>query len=547
MQGSTRSARQTRQEIHRLFKTLPGVFKDSLEMLKISEEVSRRTGSQVYVLAATGPNKRMLIESGFPGSEILEIPEASTIVAVEADTGEKARRALEEVLRELEKPSGGESVFESVEHALKTLGAVDLALISVPGGMVRSIALELVERGVNLHIFSDNVPIEHEIEIKRRAAEKGVLVMGPGAGTAMIGGLYLGFANKIPRGPVGIVAAAGTGLQELSCLIARAGSGVSHGIGVGGNDVKAAVGGIMTLQALRILEEDEETEVIALVTKPPEPGAGERIFEVARSSSKRVVASVMGLAGAGEAGSLRLAPTIHKAALEILNILGEDLLEKGLRTFHTDLDKILDEAGEIASKLGPGRRYVRGLYTGGTLAYEAQAVLKSLGLGLWSNAPLEGIERLGDPHTSLGNTIVDLGDEAFTAGRLHPMIDPSARLSRILREARDPGTGIVLMDFVLGYGAHPDPVGAHEKAVREALRIAEEEGRALLFVASVTGVEGDPQGYGEQVERLRGLGVRVYPSNAVAALVSGAAVSGDEDLVSRVFEEMLSPGDRVGR
>lgn len=516
-------------------------------MLRISEEVSRRTGSRVYVLAATGPNKRMLVESGFPEGEVLGVPESSTLVAVEAEEEGQALKALGEAVRELERPPEGEEAFEGLGQALKALGRADLALISVPGDAVRDTALELVERGVNLFIFSDNVPLEHEVEIKRRAVERGVLVMGPGAGTAIVGGLYLGFANKIPRGPVGVVAAAGTGLQEIGCLLARAGAGLSHGIGVGGNDVKAEVGGVMALQALRALEEDEDTRVVALVSKPPGPGVWERILEAARSSRKGVVASVMGLGGPGEAGGVRLAPTIHRAALEVLRILGEDFLERGLRAFHMDLERILGEAGEIASRLGGGGRRLRGLYTGGTLAYEAQAVLRGLGLGLWSNAPLEGVRRLGDPHSSLGNAVVDLGDEALTAGRLHPMMDPSLRLSRLIREAADPDVGIVLMDFVLGYGAHPDPAGAHEKAIREASRTAERAGRALVLVASVTGVEGDPQGYSEQVERLRALGVRVYPSNAVAALVAGAALSGDEGLVSRAYAEVLSPGDLVGR
>src|SRR5580704_9603583 len=96
-------------------------------------------------------------------------------------------------------------------------------------------------------IFSDNVPIAEEASLKHEARERGLMVMGPDCGTAIIGGVPLAFANAVPRGDIGIIGASGTGIQEVSTLIARAGRGVRHAIGTGGRDMHAEVGGLTTL------------------------------------------------------------------------------------------------------------------------------------------------------------------------------------------------------------------------------------------------------------------------------------------------------------
>ena len=534
------------------------LYRDSLQLMKISESIKQIPGViEVFIAMATEPNLRVLRDLGFAGTDDLSsISSSDLVVAVRASSEESLRSAFSRAMEMINNPEsiyaeGGMEVFPDLDQAVAVLKDIDLAVISLPGNQVRDVALKLIDMGVNLFIFSDNVPVEHEVEIKRRALERDLLVMGPGAGTSIVSGVYLGFSNRVPRGPVGIAAAAGTGLQELSCILSQAGIGVSHGIGVGGNDVKDSVSGLMMIKALDLLDMDDSTEVISIVSKPPDRATLEKIIDHAsRSLSKRVVAGFIGwdpgLSPRSSGGDrVVFGRTIHQTALAVARELGGDAYRSLSSTIDVGFSSIARDVERIRSRLAEPkrRRSLRGLYVGGTLAYEAQVVASRFIDELYSNAPLPGVGFLEDPFRSIASSIIDLGAEEFTRGRVHPMIDPSIRCLRLLKEASDPSVGVVLMDFVLGYGAHNDPAGYHARYIAQAREIAERDGRDLVFIARVVGVSGDPQNLDLQVDKLRGMGVYIYPSNAIASLVASLAVSDmDLDRAEHHYRDLVSLG-----
>src|SRR5690606_14776291 len=125
-----------------------------------------------------------------------------------------------------------------------------------PGVYAAFEAFRALENNLNVMMFSDNVTVEDEIKLKDLAVKKDLLMMGPDCGTAIINGVGLCFANKIKRGPIGLVAASGTGLQEVTVLIDQFGGGISQAIGVGGRDLSKDVMGRMTLHAINALNAD---------------------------------------------------------------------------------------------------------------------------------------------------------------------------------------------------------------------------------------------------------------------------------------------------
>jgi FdrA protein len=356
-------------------------------------------------------------------------------------------------------------------------------------------------------LFSDNVPVEAELELKRLALSQGLFLMGPDCGTALLNGVPLGFANAVPRGRIGIAAASGTGLQEVSTLVARYGEGISHGIGVGGRDLTDAVGGLMMSRALVVLAEDEATEVLCVIGKPPGKAVAARLASEIGRLGKPCVAHFVG-SGSGSLEDCARAAVAQ--ARKERPIATEFTMPAG------EVERLVAEA---ARGLAPGQRCISGVFAGGTLAWEARAILAAV---LPDVAP--------DVTSGAGaHRVVDLGEDMFTVGRPHPMIDGSVRREWIVREAADPATAILLLDVILGYGAHPDPAGELVAALEQARTDARARQRGLAIVACVVGTDGDPQGRQAQVATLAAHGVIVMPSNAQAARLAGRiarAVSG---------------------
>jgi len=496
-------------------------FRDSAYLMRLSSLVRGLEGvAGAEVVVGTDHNKKFLQAGGLWTEELAAAGTNDLIIVVRAfDLGVAeagVKRVLDDLSRTADRGSHtGEYVPRSFETAIKQLPGANLALISLPGRYVKREADKILDAGLHLMIFSDNISLEDEVALKMKAVEKGLLVMGPDCGTAIISGVPLAFANEVHRGGIGIVAASGTGLQEVSTQIHSLGEGVSHCIGTGGRDIKAAVGGMMMLQGIKALQADPDTKVIVLVSKPPEPMVADKILAAAKECGKPVVACFIGgnpakisAAGCIPAATLKEAAQIAVAVLRDKNIDPSGPVPAAAK-------EIIEAAKQ---KIGSGQCYLRALYSGGTLAYETMAILRDALSTVYSNLAMEGGAVLADVYRSRGHTVIDFGEDEFTQGRLHPMIDPTLRNQRLVAEAGDPETAVILFDLVLGYNAHPDPAGETARAVALAKEKAAAEGREIEFIASVCGTDSDPQGRGSQVAKLTEAGVTILASNADAAL-----------------------------
>lgn len=495
-----------------LSKVFHSTYRDSVLLMRLASQLRDRPGiMNAEIIMATPVNKKFLLTAGMKIDKMDEAGANDILVAVMADSDAAAREAVDEAERLLLEGIDETSVpsSNSIGGALVQIPKANLALISVPGEYVRGVALNALKRGLNLFIFSDNVPLQEEKEIKLLAKEKELLVMGPDCGTSIINGVALGFANKVRRGSVGLVGASGTGLQEVTTLIHRYGLGISNALGTGSNDISEAVGGVTMLKGIDMLEEDPLTKLIVIISKPPAPAVRERVLERLSNCAKPVVVNFLGYTSQNK-GNIYHTVTLEDAALKAAELSG--LKNNDFQDFfHVD-EEITSAAKEKQKLLFEGQRYVRGLYAGGTLATEAGVIMREMTSYLYGNISLEGVNT-ADPMKSKENTIIDLGMDEFTVGRPHPMIDSTLRGERLVAEARDPEVAVILMDFILGYGSNPDPVGSMAGYIKKAGAVANEDGRELVLVASVCGTEDDPQGLNEQIGQLESLGVLVFPSN----------------------------------
>jgi len=325
--------------------------------------------------------------------------------------------------------------------------------------------------------------------------------MGPDCGTANIGGMGLAFANKVRNGPIGIVAAAGTGLQQVASRIHQLGGGITFGIGTGGRDLSEKVGAITYLMALDALIRDPDTKVIVLVSKPPAPKVAEEVLKVARKAGKPVVVNFIA----------RAVTTIQDGNLFFAT--GMDDAARLAVEFAKNPPDLRPAADVSIEKFTPEQKYFRGLFSGGTLAYEAQYILAGYLPRVWANAPINKDNKMADALVSQENCIVDLGEDEFTVGRLHPMMDNELRIRRLYEEANDPEVAVIMLDVVIGYGSHPDPACELGEAIAKSIEIAKRAGRHLEVVCVVTGTDEDPQNLDSQISKLKEAGAWVDTSN----------------------------------
>ncbi len=503
-------------------------YHDSVSLMLVARDLAQLPGVEDAALVmGTQANKGILEQSGLLTPEAEAASANDLIIAIDAEKG-TLEGAVSEAERLLDRKGEAEKESDearpkSIRSAVRSRPEANVAVISVAGRYAAEEARQALHSGLHVLLFSDNVSIEDEIELKEYGRDHGLLLMGPGAGTTILNGVALGFANALPRGPVGIVSAAGTGLQEVSTLLAKAGVGVSQGIGVGGRDLNEPVGGIMMLEGLKALQADPATEAIVLISKPPAASVTKKVLNQVGKSDKPTVVCFMGVRpDLSDQKHALAAVTLHEAALLAAQQSGADVAD-----LESDRAGLIKMAEDLRAGMVEGQRFLRGLFSGGTLCYESQVVLNDiLEAPVNSNVPLNEAHRLEDSNSSRGHTVVDLGEEEFTVGRPHPMIDNDLRMRRLEVEAGDPEVAVVLLDVVLGYGAHPDPAAELAPAIEAAVQRAEEEGRQLTFVASVTGTEKDPQGLSSQMEALESAGVKVLASNASAARLAGLIAAG---------------------
>jgi succinyl-CoA synthetase alpha subunit len=499
--------------------TEKSAYVDSVRLMRISKKVSDAPGIRNAMVAmATDTNLLLLKEIGFDTSGLGAVSANDMVIALDAEDEAALGAGLSLVKMEIEggaRPqrddTAGIPVTRSLESAIKQYPQINLVLISTPGRFAAYEAHNALRAGKHVMIFSDNVSLEDEQRLKALASEKGLLLMGPDCGTAMIGGAGLGFANMVPRGRIGIVAASGTGAQEVSSILARLGLGVSEIIGTGGRDVSGAIGGVMTKMGLRVLVDDGHTDVIVIISKLPGANVAKEILEIARDGGKPCVVYFVGYSGKEREANLIFTRTLTRTALEAARLATGRAVSITPPPQNRE-----DHLARLRTGLPHQRKFVRGLFSGGTLAQEAVSILGTSLRPMHVNMKLPGAIALDDPAVSAGHTIVDLGDDAFTRGRAHPMIDQAYRLTRLAREVKDPETAVVLMDVVLGYGCNEDPGGEIADVLRRSVGTQASEIGEPIVVASICGTHGDPQNYDLQRQKLEAAGVLVAETNAEA-------------------------------
>lgn len=499
------------------FKSLvkQGIYQDSVALMQISKYIGALPGVlKASVMMGTPHNKNVLLESGLYDDNVKEAQTTDMIISIQADTKEALEAAIKAAENELEgqgdsnqhsKGSCEELKITTISNGLEVMNDAKMAVISVPGLYAAAEALKALKNGLNVFLFSDNVSLEEEISIKRFAHERGLIVMGPDCGTAMVGGVPLGFSNMVNSGRIGVAGASGTGTQEVMCLIDKWGGGVSQVFGTGGRDISEEVGGITMMDILSNLSQDPNTDVIAVISKPPSPSVANKITSLLENASKPAVVCLLGSCEQDYVNdNIYYVGTLEKAAEVAVK------LEKGEK-----IQLNVKEEEEVFS-LSKNTKYLRGLFSGGSLAEEALCISSKMVSPIYSN--LKGTNNLTDINESIGHTIIDMGDDEFTIGRPHPMIEYSYRIERLKQEAADENTGVIIMDVVLGYGAHPDPSEELVPVITEILR--DEENKDLKIVINIVGTDKDPQNIKVQIEKFKSAGAIIGETNAQAIMLA---------------------------
>lgn len=507
-----------------------GAYYDSVVLMQLQRALVALPGvEEAGAVMGTAANKDVLAQSGLASPEAQTAKADDLVIVVRADSATTAQDAIAQIDTLLKRrSSAGEGAADyqpkTLESAAKLLPDAQWVLISTPGRYAAGVAREALRLGRHVFLYSDNVSIEEEVALKTQARTQGLLVMGPDCGTAIVNGIGLGFANRVRRGNIGVVGASGTGLQQVTARIHQLGGGITHALGTGGRDLSEKVGAITAKQALDLLARDTATQVIVLISKPPAQAVVDDLLRMAAGLGKPVVIDFIGYRPAeSQQGNIYFVKTLDEAAA----------LAVELADFETT-----NHQSPLTNCFAPIQRYLRGLFSGGTLAYEAQLILQEYLPGVYANAPLDKRFKLEKATVSHAHTIVDLGEDEFTVGRLHPMLDHELRIKRLAQEAADPETAVILLDVVLGDGAHPDPASELAPAIAAALALAAAADRHLEIIAIVVGTDEDPQDLTLQVAQLEAAGAHVEYNNEVAVRRAGELV---RDLTSSGVGKAVDP------
>ena len=504
----------------------PGAYHDSVVLMGLQAQLAALPGVvEAAVVMAVPANRELLAGRGLLPPAAAAAGPADLLVVVRAETGEQAGEALGRVdallaARSRAGAAAGDGFRpRTLAAAVKLLPAARWVLVSVPGRYAAAVARQALDLGRNVFLFSDNVALADEAALKQMAGARGLLVLGPDCGTALLAGIGLGFANRVRRGAIGLLGASGTGLQAVTSEIHRLGAGVSHAIGTGGRDLAVEIGGATTLQGLDLLRRDPDTEVIVLLAKALASPVAARLLAAARQAGKPVVVCFLGAPPpARQLGNLHFAADTSDAAATAVMLLGAG----SPRSAPQPSPALAPPPSSAAAApldppeppFAPGQRYLRGLFSGGSLAAEAllglQAELGPILTNFSAAPPASAPRPLPVPRQAPSHTLIDLGSDELTIGRPHPMIDHGLLLQRLVEASADPEVALILLDVVLGDGAHPDPAGDLAPAVARAREQAAAAGRTLEVLAIVIGTDGDPQGLAEQLESLAAAGARVH-------------------------------------
>ncbi|OFZ51364.1 MAG: hypothetical protein A2381_17775 [Bdellovibrionales bacterium RIFOXYB1_FULL_37_110] len=491
-----------------------GEYFDSITLMVATKKIKElKRVIDAAIVMGTLENRKILKASGLYVEDFSKALDNDLLISIKGENqkiSEEAILKLDEILIDLKKRknTGNEQIFFSMGQAKSEMKDANVALISIAGKYATTESMKALNSGMNVMLFSDNVSIEDELMLKKYADSKNLLVMGPDCGTSIIGGVPLAFSNKVHSGDIGVVGASGTGTQEVTSLITNLGGGISHAIGTGGRDVGKEIGGITFLSALNLLIEDENTKVILLVSKPPHVDVLAKIGKLTLKTNKQVVAVFLGAKSSlVEKYNMIYAKTLEEGAMKALELSLN-------RVITLDKDQYDAELKNQVKKLNFKQKYLRGLFSGGTFAFETLLVMgQELIQDIHSNLKAETSKLLDDPSLSIKNTIIDLGADEFTQGRPHPMIDYTLRNERILKEAQDPEVACLYVDLVLGFGSNKNPGQEFLPTIKKA----KDANKDLLIICTVTGTDGDPQNKKEIIKKLKEMDVIVPLSNAQGA------------------------------
>lgn len=499
---------------------------DSVTLMGITKRLASLEGVlNLSVSMGSDLNKALLQDSGMSTPEAEAATPNDLIISFCLENEDNAAQVFESIEKGLVKRSSGtagKSKPVGIKSALNASPDANMVIISLPGEYAVLEAKKALQNDLHVMMFSDNVSVEDELMLKTLAHEKGLLVMGPDCGTAIINQKALCFANVVNQGRVGVIGASGTGTQEITVLLDQYGYGISQVIGTGGRDLSKSINAIMMCDALQALAQDPDTDLIVLVSKPPEASVAEKVNNLAKQVGKPVVVCFLseGESRASDA-NLHFANTLEEGAQKAVALLDASFK---VAPVATDLALV----AELSKKLDATQKYVRGVFCGGTLTDEARIIFKNQcpGLPCYSNVAKKQDEKLVNPNESVMNSFVDMGDDAFTVGKPHPMIDPTLRNLRLVQEATDPQTAVILLDVVLGFGSNEDPAAVTLEGIEAAKKVAQQQGREVIFVGYVLGTEKDPQTMQLQVQKLEFAGVILGKNNAHAARIAAEIIKG---------------------
>jgi FdrA protein len=506
-----------------LHEVIPRQYRDSVALMQLSAALAKMPGiEQASAVMGTDNNLNLLRQAGMDiGTLAVAANDLLIVVQGAQDALGAAIAEAKARLSSQERPADGGGPRKisphSIAMALAAHADANLALISTPGEYATAEALKALNLGLNVMLFSNNVSVPDEVMLKRVARDKDLIVMGPDCGTAIINGIPLAFANVVRRGAVGAIGASGTGLQEVTVLVDRLGGGISQAIGTGGHDLSVEVGGLSMLTGLKYLTDDPNTKVIVLISKPPAKEIADEILAKARSAGKPVVVIFLGAdPKALTGGNIYGAHTLEDAARAAI------ALAQGRRP--EPQGGTTPMPAEIP-RLAAGQKYVRGLFSGGTFCFQATMLLQET-MEIHSNTKVRKSLPLKNVFKSEGHTVVDLGDDVFTRGRPHPMIDYRLRTERLVQEASDPEMAVLLLDVVLGFGSNANPAAELVPALIAAREIAKQSGRAFICVGHICGTQGDHQGLPAQTKALEAAGMILADSNAQAVRLARSITGG---------------------
>ncbi|KAB2337262.1 acyl-CoA synthetase FdrA [Cytobacillus depressus] len=510
-------------------------YQDSVNLMLLTNKISTMEGvNKVQVMMGTPANKDIFKTAGLFTEELEGAASNDMCIVVDTDSEEKIQEVLDEVDNYLSNQaiSNAKEAFETVrswDKATNALPGANLAIISTPGQYAAEEAEKALDRDMHVLIFSDNVTTEDERRIKEKAHEKGLLVMGPDCGTAVVSGVPLAFANVMKTGKIGVIGASGTGIQEVTTEIDRLGAGISHAIGTGGRDLSEKIGAITMLDGIKALAQNSQTEVITLISKPPAKEVRDEVVQLLQSVGKPVVAIFLGEEPHNHEGNIYYANTLEETAAIAVDLVKGNPIKPNYNKLNAEVPAV---------ELKPEQKTIKGLYSGGTLGYEA-ATLISRGLNLGKADHHEE----GYLLNANGFEIIDLGDDIYTQGKPHPMIDPDTRIQFFQRAAQDESTAIILFDVVLGYGSHEDMASALIPGIEKIQKEAQANGRNIYFVATVCGTDQDPQNMDDQKAKLKEAGVILGDSNNQAILTALAML----DIQIEEVQKEVVPAKEVAK